>query len=64
MRGEREGGRERGEGAGRERGGRTDVYACVSGEVCVCERRRSGMCMCVAALFPGYPNILLFTITH
>ena len=55
MRGEREGGRERGEGAGRERGGRTDVYACVSGEVCVCERRRSGMCMCVAALFPGLP---------
>ena len=43
---------EGGEGRGKGGGMRTDVYACVRGEVCVCV-----VCVCVcvsvAALFPG-----------
>ena len=61
MRGEREGGRERGEGAGRERGGGDRC-------VCMCEWRgvceRGGGVVCVwQPYFQDYPNILLFT-TH
>ena len=41
------------------------MYACVSGEVCVCERGGGVVCACVwQPYFQDYPKILLFTITH